>query len=134
MSEGTAFGRAARGVFSPVRKQMGVSGGAGEGGQFLWAGPLRPQGGKAEDGLDGGFPDANDLPLAHDADGLAATRQGAVRPQFRDQAHRYRGSCAARPRPFRSRFAVQGQRRAWLLARRRSARFRASGSSGDGMR
>ena len=47
-----------------------------EGGQFLRAGPLRPRGGKAEDGLDGGFPGADDLPLAHDAEDLAVSRQG----------------------------------------------------------
>lgn len=47
-----------------------------ESGQFLRPVPLQPQGGKAEDGLDGGFPGTDDLPLAHDAEDLAAFRQG----------------------------------------------------------
>ena len=47
-----------------------------DGEQFLRAGPLRSRGGKAEDGLGGGFPGADDLPLAHDAEGLASPRQG----------------------------------------------------------
>ena len=42
------------------------------------SGPARsgPGEDKAEDGLDGGFPGADDLPLAPDAEGLAASRQG----------------------------------------------------------
>lgn len=32
--------------------------------------------GEAEDGLDGGFPDADDTPFAHDAEGPAVFRQG----------------------------------------------------------
>ena len=47
-----------------------------EGEQFGRAGLLRSEGCETEDSLHGGFPGADDVPLAGDAEGLAASRQG----------------------------------------------------------
>ena len=47
-----------------------------EGEEFRRAGPLRPQGRDAEDGLRLGPPGAHDMPFARDAEGLASARQG----------------------------------------------------------
>ena len=71
-----------------------------EDGRFLRSGPLRPQRGKAEDGLDGDFPGADDVSLMHDAEGMVASRQGGQFVQVAIQGDGRQRRVPARPCPF----------------------------------